>query len=333
MPRFRVLLTDYAWPDLEIENSIFRGIDAELITPANAAEATLVAMAANVDAIMTNWARVTENVIRAAPACRIVSRMGIGLDNIAVDFCTRQGIPVTNVPDYCLIEVAEHALALVLALGRKIGFYHALSKSGSFNLQAGPPLRRIAGQTLGIVGYGNIGRTVATKAAGLGLRVVVTGRARKPTPPGVEWLTLGELLKCTDYVSLHVPLNSATRHMIGAEQLALLKPSAYLINTARGGLVDHSALAAALAAGKLAGCGLDVTEPEPPDLATAPYNDPRVIVTPHAAFVSEESLRNLRTRAARQVADRLLGKPPENVVNGVACETQDFRKQPSGETA
>ncbi len=264
---------------------------------------------------MTNWAKVPASVILAGPKCRIVARLGIGLDNIDVATATSRGIVVTNVPDYCLIEVAEHTIALLLSLARKVAFYHHETKSGRYNLQAGPQLRRIEGQTLGIVGVGNIGRVVAEKARGLGLQVLASGRRRRTDVAGAAWVELDELLGRSDYVSLHVPLVAETRHLIGAAQLARMKPSAYLINTARGGLVDHAALAEALAAGQLAGAGLDVQDPEPPDLGKPPWNDPRVIVTPHAAFVSEESLANLRGRTARQVADWLTGKRPENVVN------------------
>lgn len=319
MSRFRVLLTDYAWADLDIERSILTAADAELIVADRGDAATLAALAGQhqVDAIMTNWAKVPAQVIAASPKCCIVSRLGIGLDNIDVEYCTQHKIPVTNVPDYCLIEVAEHALALLLALSRKVAFYHYETKSGRYNLQAGPALRRIEGQTLGIVGMGNIGRCLAAKARGLGLRVLATSRARPTPPPGVEWRSLDELLAESDYISLHVPSTPATKHMIGSAQFARMKPSAYLINTARGAIVDEAALATALAGGQLAGAALDVQQQEPCDLGQPPFNDPRVIVTPHAAFVSIESLADLRSRVARQVADRLYGRVPENVVNGV----------------
>lgn len=320
MPRFHVLLTDYAWADVEIERRTLAEIDAELVVAPKEKQdaASLVQLARDkrVDAIMTNWAKVPQSVIEASPQCRIVSRLGIGLDNIDVAYCTSRGIPVTNVPDYCLIEVAEHALALILSLSRKVAFYHHETKQGLYQLQAGPALRRIEGQTLGIVGLGNIGRKLAEKARGLGLRLVATSRKQQPLL-GVEYVSLDELLRRSDYVSLHTPLVAATRHMIGAAQLAQMKPSAYLINTARGGLIDHVALAAALRAGHLAGAALDVQDPEPPDLSQPLFHDPRVLITPHAAFVSEESLANLRSRVARQVATRLSGGVPEHVVNGV----------------
>ncbi len=179
-------------------------------------------------------------------------------------------------------------------------------------------MERLEGQSLGIVGLGNIGRKLAEKATALGFKVLATSRTPKPASAGIEFCSLVDLLARSDYVSLHVPMTPATRHLIGREQLARMKPSAYLINTARGGLIDNGALAEALAAGRLAGAGLDVQDPEPPDLSQAPWNDPRVIVTPHAAFVSRQSLENLRTRATQQVADCLLGKVPENVVNAAA---------------
>jgi D-3-phosphoglycerate dehydrogenase len=321
MPRFHVLLTDYAWPEVEIERRTLAEIDAELVVAPkekqDAAGLASLAREQRVDAIMTNWAKVPQPVIEASPQCRIVSRLGIGLDNIDVAFCTSRRIPVTNVPDYCLIEVAEHALALILSLSRKVAFYHYETKQGRYQLQAGPVLRRIEGQTLGIVGLGNIGRKLAEKARGLGLQIVATSRKQLPLL-GVEYVTLDELLARSDYVSLHTPLTAATRHMIGAAQLARMKRSAYLINTARGGLIDHAALAAALQAGQLAGAALDVQDPEPPDLSQPLFHDPQVVITPHAAFVSQESLANLRSRVARLVAFRLTGGVPVTVVNGVA---------------
>ena len=312
----KVLLTDYAWADLEIETRTLAEVGAELIVAPAKDPASLATAARGVDAIMTNWAKVTDQVIESAPKLRIIARLGIGLDNIDVACATRRKIAVTNVPDYCLIEVAEHALALLLALARKTAFYHLQTKRGEYDLAAGPRLARIEGQTLGIVGLGNIGRRLAAKATALGLKVIATSRSAQTAEPGVRIVTLEELLRSSDYVSLHLPLVAQTRHMIGPRELGSMKETAYLINTARGGLIDQQALAAALAAGKLAGAGLDVQDPEPPaDLSLAPWSDPRVIVTPHAAFVSRESLENLRARASRQVATYLTGGRPENVIN------------------
>ncbi len=315
MARFKVLLTDYAWADLDLERQALREADAELVVAEKTDAATLAELASDADAIMTNWAKVPEPVIAAGAKLRIVARLGIGLDNIDVEAATRRGIVVTNVPDYCLIEVAEHALALLLGLGRKVAYYHQQTKAGQYRLQSGPALRRIANQTLGIIGLGQIGRELAERAAALGMRVLAFSRTQRQAPPGVEWASFNEILERSDYVSLHAPLTPQTRHLIGAAEFARMRPTAYLINTARGGLIDTAALAAVLAADRLAGAALDVQDPEPPDLGQPPYNDPRVIVTPHAAFVSAESLENLRSRTARQVAVRLAGGEPENIVN------------------
>ncbi len=316
MSQFRVLITDYAWPDLEIEQKVLAEVGAEIVLPDSTSEADLVRAANGVDAILTNWAQTTASVIAAAPACQIVSRMGIGLDNIDVAYCTSHGIPVTNVPDYCLIEVAEHTLALLFALGRNVAHYHWKTKEGEYRLQDGPPLRRLEGQTLGVIGLGQIGRRVAEKARCLGFKVLATGRTPQEVE-GVTWCSFKELLEQSDYISLHCPLTPETHHLMGREQFALMKPSAFLINTARGGVVDHEALTEALTRGEIAGAALDVQDPEPAPVDLPPYNHPAVLVTPHAAFVSEESLENLRLRSATQVKHRLLGQVPESVVNEV----------------
>jgi D-3-phosphoglycerate dehydrogenase / 2-oxoglutarate reductase len=315
MSKYKVLLTDYAWPDLNIEQTILAQYDTELVVAPDREIETLKRLAVDVDAIMTNWSDVPAELIDAAPNCRIVSRLGIGLDNIDVARATSRGIPVTNVPDYCLIEVAEHTLALLMALARKIGIYHESKLANKYDLPAGFPLRRIEGQTLGIVGLGQIGRRVAEKARAIGMKVLATSRSRRESHPHIIWTDLKELLAQSDFVSLHVPLKPETRHVIAAPQLAIMKPSAFLINTSRGGLLDHAALAAALKKNALAGAALDVQDREPCDLSQPPYNDPRVIVTPHAAFYSEESVADLRRRVAHQVGVRLTGGRPENVVN------------------
>ena len=315
MPRYKVLLTDFAWPNLDIERAILAEGNAELVVAPQGDVATLTKLAADVDAIMTNWAKVPQAVIAAAPKCRIVSRLGIGLDNIDVKYATERGIVVTNIPDYCLIEVAEHTLALVLTFGRKTAFYHVETKAGRYALGAGPELRRLEGQTLGIIGMGNIGRLVAAKAKAFGFRVLGTSRRPAPMPAGVEWRELDALVAESDYISLHAPSTPETKHLMDAARLARMKPSAYLINTSRGALIDEAALAAALDAGQLAGAALDVQQQEPPEISRPPFNDPRVIVTPHAAFFSRESVTELRRRVSEQVVKRLHGEIPENVIN------------------
>jgi D-3-phosphoglycerate dehydrogenase len=308
------LYTDYPWADISVEQSILDEVDCQIIVSPDNQEATLIRLAPGVDTILTCWAPVTARVIDAADRCRHIVRTGIGLDNIDVDRATERCILVTNVPDYCVNEVAEHTLALIFALARNIAGYHLATKRGEYDLVAGLPAERISGKTLGIIGLGQIGKILAARAAAVGMRVLATNRSHQ-TPPGVQWFPLEELLSKSDFVSLQVPLTPETRHIINRPALALMKPTAYLINTSRGGLVDHAALAEALDAGRLGGAALDVQDPEPPDLAQPPYNHPRVIVTPHVAFYSSQATAELRTRVARQAAAFLRGERPENIVN------------------
>jgi D-3-phosphoglycerate dehydrogenase len=312
---FRVLITDRAWPDCAIERDILSRCHAQIFEAPNGDEATLIALAREVDAIGTNWATVTENVIRAVPRCRIVARFGIGLDNICIKTATELGIPVTNVPDYCVSEVSDHALALILACARNIAFFHARTKTGEYDLSAGPPMKRLAGATLGLVGLGRIAQALLPKARAIGFNVIAYTRGGNDAGTGCPMVSLDELLSQSDFVSLHAPLTEATHGLIGDRQFARMKPTAFLVNTSRGGLIDHAALWRAISSGRLAGAGLDVFDPEPPDLSQPLFRDERVIVTPHAAFTSAESLQDLRTRAARQIAEALEGRRPENVVN------------------
>jgi D-3-phosphoglycerate dehydrogenase len=314
-PPFRVLITDRAWPDCSIEREQLARVGAEVVEAPRQDEATLAKLAAECDAIGTNWASVTEKVIRSSSRCRIVARFGIGLDNISVTTATELGIPVTNVPDYCVSEVADHALALLLAGARNIAFFHHRTKGGEYKLSAGRPMRRLSGTTLGLIGFGNIARDLFPKARALGMTVLAHSRSQNDFGTGCPMVSLDELLTRSDFVSLHAPLSESTRHMLSGPQFARMKPTAWLINTSRGGLIDTAALQEALASDQIAGAALDVFTPEPPDLADPLYQDERVIVTPHAAFVSEESLRELRMRASRQMADALEGARPENVVN------------------
>lgn len=314
MAKYRALYTDYPWADVEIERQLLAEVDCELIVAPDNKEETQARLAPGMDVILTCWAPVTARVIDAADRCRHIARTGIGLDNINVEHATKRKILVTNVPDYCVNEVAEHTIGLIFALGRGIAGYHLATKNGQYDLVAGLPAERISGKTLGIIGLGQIGKILARRAHGVGMKVIGTNRSQA-TPDGVDWVHLHDLLAQSDYVSVQAPLTPETKHLINRETLRMMKPTAYLINTARGGLVDHAALAEALEAGVIAGAALDVQTPEPPDLSQAPYNDPRVIVTPHVAFYSSQATDELRTRVGQQVAAFLRGERPENIVN------------------
>jgi D-3-phosphoglycerate dehydrogenase len=311
---FKILLTDYPWPDVSIESRIFAEAGAELVVAPNSEETTLADLASSCDAILACWAQVTRRVIESAPRCRIVSRMGIGLDNIDLDCCREFGILVTNVPDYCVQEVAEHALASIFALGRNIGRFHLATKQGDYDLSAAPVMFPLNGATLGIIGMGRIGSRTADLADAVGMNVIVAERPSLTCR--FRQHTLEELARQSDYVSLHVPLSKTTYQMINAEFLAVMKTTAFLINTSRGALVDHAALADALNARQIAGAALDVQDPEPPNLEIVPFNLPQVIVTPHAAFVSDRSLATLRQTACEQALQALRGERPDNTVIG-----------------
>jgi D-3-phosphoglycerate dehydrogenase len=313
--RFRILITDRAWPDASIEQAVFRQVNGEVFEAPSTDEAQLIRCAADADAILTNWARVTARVIQAARRCRVISRFGIGIDNIAVEAATAQGIAVTNCPDYCVSEVSDHTLGLLLALARRIGFFHLRTKRGEYNLQAAAGQQRLSTQTLGVVGLGPIGREVARKARLLGMQVVAHTASGRDYGLGCPMLGLRELLAQADYVSLHAPLTPATHHLLGHDQFRVMKPGAYLINTSRGALVDENALWEALQQGRLAGAALDVFDPEPPDLSRPLFQDERVIVTPHAAFVSRQAVEQMRRQAAEQAAAVLAGQRPQNVLN------------------
>mgnify|MGYP002816136010 CR=1 FL=1 len=230
-------------------------------------------------------------------------------------------IAVFVVTVFCLVPgFISMVLTMVIGIPVYLAYTFATSRVGMLLLAGAarslrPTMRRMTCQTLGIVGFGSTGEKLATKAAGVGLRVLAHARSPKPARPDVTFCDLDSLLRESDFVSLHLPLTEQTRHLIGDDELAKMKSTACLINTARGGVVDQDALTRALAENRIAGAGLDVQDPEPPDLSQPLFQDPRVIVTPHAAFTSQESLDELRNDAAEQVADRLHGRRPENVVN------------------
>lgn len=305
-----VLLTDRAWPDDSIERGIIEDAGFRLVAgPADPAPVEAIdALVAEHQpaAILTCWATVTAEAIASSAPLRVVARMGVGLDNIAVPAATDHGVQVTNVPDYCVEEVSDHAVGLALAWTRGLVSADREVRAGRWN-PAGARLRRLSNLTCGVVGYGRIGRATAAKLKALGARVVISD----PHPPadtgGIEVMALDGLLAASNIVILHAPLVPQTHHLIGARELALLPQDAFLINVSRGGLVDTAALMAALQSGKLGGAGLDVLEEEP----TVPEEllaHPGVIVTPHIAFASDASVIDLRRSAAEEVVRVLRGE-------------------------
>ena len=308
-----VLLTDRAWPDDMVERAVLAAAGITLVAgPADPAPAPLIERLAaehRPDAILTCWAPVSAAAIAASPALRLVARMGVGLDNIDVAAATGRGVLVTNVPDYCVEEVSDHAVALLLAWTRGVVAADRQVRAGRWD-PAGARLRRLSALTCGVIGYGRTGRRTAGKLAALGAPVL----AHTPHPPregagGVRFVALDELLAGSDAVIMHAPLTPATRHLIGARELSLMPRGSLLVNVSRGGLVDTAALAGALASGHLSGAGLDVLEGEPavPQELLA---HPGVVITPHIAFSSDASVHDLRRGAAEEVVRVLSGQPP-----------------------
>jgi D-3-phosphoglycerate dehydrogenase len=280
-------------------------------------EADLVAALARTraDALIVQWAPVTAAVLDVAPACRFISRLGIGIDMIDVGAATERGVAVANTPDYCVEEVAAHTLAMVLWLLRGLGRYDAAVRRGNW-AAAGPspePCRPSA-TTIGVVGLGRIGTRVADQARSLGFGVVGCDPYAS-AQPGLRLVSFEELLRCSDLITLHAPLNSETSRLIRADTIAAMRPGALLVNTCRGGLVDESAVIDAMRSGQLAGVALDVFEAEPLAADSGLRSLPNVLLTPHAAWYSPASLAELPVRAARQVVDFLTGLPVPSIVN------------------
>lgn len=316
----KVLLTDFAWPDVSVEAATLAEAGHELVageaTPAPSERIEELAAATKPDAIMTCWANVSAKAIAAAPGLRIVARMGVGLDNIDVAACTERGIWVTNVPDYCVEEVSDHALALLLDWTRQVSAFDASVKSGQWHPQ-GARLKRLANLTIGLVGFGKIARRTAAKLKPWDCRILVYNRS-PIDDDAVEQVGFDQLLVNSDCVIVHVPLTDETHHLIDRRAFGLMKPGSFLINVSRGGVVDTAALIEALADGTLAGAGLDVLEDEasPP---RALVDLPNVRVTPHVAFSSDASLYELRRSAALSVVSALADvNPPLNACNQAA---------------
>lgn len=316
-----VLLTDRAWPDDQIERDIIEAAGYRLVSgPADPASAKAIDDLVREHepvAIMTCWAQVSAAAIghpRAVEAgrLRVVARMGVGLDNIDVAAATEHGVLVTNVPDYCVAEVSDHAVAMVLAWTRGLLVADREVRAGNWD-PAAARLRRLSELTVGVVGFGRIGCSTATKLAALGASVIASDPFATSTD-GIPVVELDALLADSDVVILHAPLVEATHHLIGAAQLAAMKPGGLLVNVSRGGLVDTTAVIEALDRGTLGGAAFDVLESEPavPD---GLLRHPSVLITPHIAFSSDASLIELRRSAAEEVVRVLRDQPPRHPCN------------------
>jgi D-3-phosphoglycerate dehydrogenase len=313
----KVVLTDYVWESLEVEKKTLAGL-ADLVALQTKKPDEFQAEAKDCDALLNTYAGpITAEVMAQMPKCKIIARYGIGVDTIDLDAATQAGIIVTNNPTYCIEEVAEHTMALLLSAARKITFYDRQVRAGHWAVPPGKPMYRLSGSTLGLVGFGNIARQVAVRAAAFGMRVLFADpfiKAGQFDVPG-EKMELAAMLAAADYVSLHPPLMPQTRQMINDDAFSRMKPNAILINCARGPIVDTAALVRALDAKKIAGCALDTIDPEPlPDPHPLRGRE-NVIINPHAAWYSEQAMVGLQAGAPGEVRRVLSGEWPINVVN------------------
>jgi D-3-phosphoglycerate dehydrogenase len=322
---FKVVIADPPSADHVVEDAAFAvsGLALEPVWLDERDADLVLEHAADADALVMSWVPMTRAVIGQLRRCRVIARFGIGVDMIDLDAATERGILVCNTATYCLDEVSNHAMGLLLMLNRGLLQDVDALRSGGWFRSASIPPRRLVGQRLGLVGLGNIGRLVARKARGFGLEVVACDpylRARATEVDGTPLVDLDDLLGCADIVSVHCPLNASTRHLLGPRELRLMKPTAFLINTARGPIVDQAALVAALAERRLAGAGLDVFETEPLGADDPLRQLDNVILTPHSASWSVESSAECRRVAIEHVVTVLRGGVPSDVVNRAVLE-------------
>ena len=316
----KIVITDHRFKDVDQERRAVEHAGASLVVGQALDEAALANLCKDADGVITARAPITRNVINAMTRCRIIVRYGIGVETVDIPAATERGIMVANVPDYCLDEVSDHALALLLMLARQTIPAMALAREDRWPISKMPPLRRLRGHVCGLLGCGQIGRLFATKVQALGMRVIIcdpyVGEA-KSREIGAELVSFDRLLADSDFISLHAPLNEQTRRIFDEPSFAKMKPTAFLVNTARGGLIDEDALLAALDAGHIAGAALDVLESETAVTPTrsALVRHPKIIVTPHTAWLSEESRASLQLKAVEQVLAALRGEKPYGLVN------------------
>ena len=312
----KAVITEHHYADIVTAQSIFVDAGVHLTVGQSKTIDEAIELARDADVVICQHLPVTADMLDAWPHCRGVVHFGKGVDNIDVAAATRRGIWVVNVRDANWDEVSNHVLALLLAWARGLFAGDRHVRRGGWSYRTIGERHRLAGQVLGIIGYGDIGRLLAAKARGLGLEVVAYSR-RPIDDPAVTAASLQELLRQSDFVSIHIPLTAETEKLIGRDELALMKPTAFLINTARGGVVDQRALLEALRSGRLAGAGLDVLEPEPPAPDDPVLSLENVIFSPHLAWYSEESREHVTVEAAREAVRILRGESPKSPVNSL----------------
>lgn len=314
-----VVVAGASFPSLEVERSFLEPLGCTIVDKRFAGDDEALEACRTAVAVMTDYFVCDAARIATFGECRVICQYGAGLNQVDVAAATAAGIYVTHTPDYCSEELGDHAMALILASMRRIVRFDRNIRAGRWDYNDGMPMRRLAACTLGLVGFGRAARAVAVRAQGFGTTVI----AHDPLVADEAFAAAGvrragelaEVLSGADVISVHVPLVQSTRHLIGAEQLALLRDGAFIVNTSRGGVIDQRALAAELATGRLGGAGLDVLEQEPPAADEPLLSCPDAVLTPHTAFLSVESLDLLQNRAGAEVARVLNGGVPVYGVN------------------
>jgi D-3-phosphoglycerate dehydrogenase len=306
-----IAVTDTVFPSLDPAKAALARLNPTYRMSKSVNAEDIIAVVKDADAILVTYAKLTRDVLMQLTRCRAIGRFGLGVDNIDLPTAKEKGIAVNYVPDYCIREVSDHAMALLLALIRKIPLSNKLVQSGRWEMPAVVPIRRIEGTVLGLIGFGHIPRLVAPKAQAFGMKVIAHDPFAKPDAfkaAAVESVDLDTLLKTSDYVSVHAPLLQQTRGMLNAAAFGEMKKGAYIVNTARGPLIDEPALVAALDSGQVGGAGLDVVATEPLAKDSPLLGRDNVIVSPHTAFYSIEALNELQTKCATDVARVLSGE-------------------------
>jgi D-3-phosphoglycerate dehydrogenase len=318
MPSYKVVITDHGFPEVAIERKLIEAAGGSLEEARCRTEDDVIAAGRDADALLVQWAPITERVLLALTRCKLVIRYGIGVDNVDLEGAKRLGVAVANIPDYCIDEVADHTLALALAVARQVVSTFDRLKAGQWKITPPGPMPAFADMTLVVAGLGRIGRAVLVRARPFGFKLA----AYDPALPdeafreaGARRLSLDEAFSQADLLSLHMPLNAGTRHLVSMDRLRSMKRAAILVNTSRGGLVDTLGLASALKEGVIAGAGLDVFEDEPLPASHPLLRCPNAVLTSHIAWFSDTSVLRLRQLAAEEAVRAIKGLPPRSRLN------------------
>tara|TARA_Y100001980_G_C14530138_1_gene306016 strand:- start:294 stop:1265 length:972 start_codon:yes stop_codon:yes gene_type:complete len=310
----KVVISDYVWPNIDIETNFFKDKNINLVVSKNKSD--LKEQIADADGLLFCFETIDEEILKLGKKLKVAQRYGIGVDNIDIDVATQLGIVVANIPDYCIDEVSDHAISMILSLNRVLHRDSDLVKAGKWNeVKKDKRVYRLSEATLGLLGYGRIGKRISQKALSFGLNVIAYDPyIKQEDVDGVKIYDLNQVLSKSDIISLHLPLTKETHHIINYEQFNFMKDNSILINVSRGGLINEEALIKNLSNGKIRGVGLDVIE-STIDKSNKLFDFDNVIITPHTAFFSQESSEELQLRSSEQLYNTLIGIKPKFLIN------------------